>query len=96
MDWANGKVVNLVKGLSRIFTNAVLFCPTLSVTFSWNRIRVFDVTLGATNCHTGVFTPPKEVLEPVGTCIHEYAKIIPLGDLLFDPFRVTIDPAVTV
>jgi hypothetical protein len=35
-------------------------------------------------------------MELVGICFHEYPRIIPFGDLLFDPFRIIVDPAVTV
>lgn len=67
----------------------------MSVTFSWNLISVSSVTFGATNSQTGVFTPFKLLLDPSGICLHEYDKIIPFGDLLFDPLRITVDPALT-
>ena len=82
-------------GLSRTFTKAVCICPKLSVTFSSNRRSVSAVTLGAINTHTGVFTPLKVLRALVGICFQEYARIIPLGALLFDPLRITVDPAVT-
>lgn len=90
-----GGATKVEPGLSRIFTKAVPICPKLSVTFSWNRRSVSAVTLGAMNSHTGVLTPLKVLGALVGICIQEYDRIIPLGALLFDPLRITVDPAVT-
>ena len=42
-----------------------------------------------------MFTPLKVLGALVGICIQEYDRIIPLGALLFDPLRITVDPAVT-
>jgi hypothetical protein len=56
---------------------------------------VFVSTLGAVNSHTGVLTPLKVILAPVGICFQEYDRIIPVGALLFEPLRITGDPVVT-
>jgi hypothetical protein len=95
MIWVGGGVMKVEAGLSTTFTKAVPICPKLSVIFSWNRRSVSAVTLGAINSHTGVFTPLKLLGTLVGICIQEYDRIIPLGALLFDPLRITADPAVT-
>jgi hypothetical protein len=95
MIWDGGGTMKLEAGLSRTFTKALPTCPKLSVTFSWNRRSVSAVTLGAINSHTAVFTPLKVLGALVGICFQEYDRIIPLGALLFDPFRNTVDPAVT-
>ena len=93
--WVCGGRMIVGVGLSRTFMKVVPTCPRLSVTFSWNRRGVSSVTLGAINCHTGVFTPLKVLWALVGSCFQEYARIIPLGALLFEPLRITVEPAVT-